>query len=114
MYLKDILHIYFYTLDVKILFCNKHIIWFNRYHINRIINKKIPGSYILINNKYKTFHAHAFNQFKRILTIEDTINIILKSITTDFEESLIDTINSIFSNNWIFIPFHKSNKTQYR
>lgn len=59
-------------------------------------NKKIPGCYILINNKSKQGYLKAFSAFKRLLTIENTIEINIKSITSDFEEALMNAINESF------------------
>ena len=58
--------------------------------------KKVPGSYILINNKLFKGYTIALNAFKRILTGEDKIPINLYSITTDFEVSLIEEVQNVF------------------
>ena len=58
--------------------------------------KKIPGAYILINNKYQSGYTKTLLEFKRILTIENTYKIDLKSITIDFEISLWNSLNIVF------------------
>ncbi len=48
--------------------------------------KKIPGCFILINNKNTQVYLTAFKAFKRLLTLENTLQIKIISITTDFED----------------------------
>lgn len=120
--LKDVSFSFLYTPDGKHLFWHKHLVWMSDFHINRIINsshlyidgtfittkdyyqvlvimyydnnsqKKIPGCFILINNKYESGYIKCLNEFKRLITIEDTYKIHLKSITVDFEKALINAL----------------------
>ena len=50
----------------------------------------------LINNKKETGYRYLFMTIKRIITLENTKNLNLKYITTDFEKSLINAIISVF------------------
>ena len=59
-------------------------------------NKKIPGSYILLNTKNENGYLKALSEFKRIITIEYTEDIKLNSISTDFEIGLIKSIKILF------------------
>ena len=59
-------------------------------------NKKIPGCYILINDKYMQGYLTAFKAFKRLLTIENTAQLKIKSITTDFEDALLNALDDTF------------------
>ena len=59
-------------------------------------NKKIPGCYIQINNKYMQGYLTAFKTFKRLLIIENTAQLKIKSITTDFEDALLNALNEAF------------------
>lgn len=59
-------------------------------------NKKIPVCYILLNNKYECGYLKALETFKRIISLENTIYLNIKSITTDFEIALINAINLLF------------------
>lgn len=69
--------------------------------------KKIPGCYILINHKYESGYIKAFVAFKRILSIEYSKSVNIKSITTDFEDEIMNAINYIFPNVKIIgCPFH--------
>ena len=57
-------------------------------------NKKIPGFYILINNKYTSGYIKALEAFKRLISLANSKNFKIKSVTRDFEEALLNAINA--------------------
>lgn len=61
-------------------------------------NIRIPGCFILINNKTEVGYKYMLNILFNILTNENTLELNLKSITTDFEFGLINAINDVFPN----------------
>jgi len=97
------------------MFCHRHILWAYNFHIKRMrlsyhfyidrtflstkefyqililmyydenSCKKVPGSYILINNKLFKIYILDLNAFKKILTGEDKFQINLYFIAIDFE-----------------------------
>ena len=126
IFLKDVANSYIYNAKGDGMFWHRHILWASNFHIKRMrlshhfyldgtflstkefyqililmyydenSCKKVPGSYILINNKLFKGYTIALNAFKRILTGEDKIPINLYSITTDFEVSLIEAVQNVF------------------
>ena len=61
------------------------------------LTKKIyPGGFLLINNKTEAGYSVLFNQLYDILTNEHTKKLKLKSYTTDFEPTLINSLKKIF------------------
>ena len=61
-------------------------------------NKRYPGLFALINNKKVAGYKYLFMTIKRIITLENTKNLKLEHITTDFEKGLINAIISVFPN----------------
>jgi hypothetical protein len=55
--------------------------------------KKIPGVFIILNNKYQAGYIKVFLSLKRILTLEEIYTI----KTIDFEDVLINSINIVFA-----------------
>ena len=126
MYLKDVCNSYIYKSNGKDMFWHKHIIWCSNFFINRMKStmhlyidgtfittkdykqliiimffddsskRKIPGCYILINNKTQNGYLKVFSEFKRIITLEETVSLNLKSISTDFEIGIINSIKILF------------------
>ena len=63
-----------------------------------IINKKIPGCFIItVNKKYKIYKA-VLESFKSILTQNDIFDLSIKSITVDDEIALNNAVNGLFPN----------------
>ena len=58
--------------------------------------KRYPGLFALINNKTENGYIELFKSIKNILTIENTKNLQLKTISTDFELGLINAIDDVF------------------
>ena len=58
--------------------------------------KKIPGFYDLIYNQYGNSYIEVLKSFKNIITNENTNNLKIKSITSDFEKPLIIEIKKVF------------------
>ena len=61
-----------------------------------ILVKKIPGSYILLNNKNESGYLKTLSEFRRLITIENTEKLNLTSISTDFENGIINAIKLVF------------------
>ena len=53
----------------------------------------IPGFYILMSNKSEYLYDIIFKAVIRIITQNNKYNFILNTITTDSEQSLINSIN---------------------
>ena len=66
-------------------------------YIYPIKNIKIPGMYILVNNKREDSYDIIFNIIYNILTNNKKINLNLVSITLDFETSLINSIKKFLA-----------------
>ena len=126
MYLKDVSNSYIYMSNGKEMFWHKHIIWCSDFFINRMkttkhlyidgtfittkdfkqliiimffddsSKRKIPGSYILLNNKNESGYLKALSEFRRLITIENTEKLNLTSISTDFENGIINAIKLVF------------------
>ena len=64
--------------------------------MNQKSNKRYPGLFALINNKKESGYRYLFTTIKRIITLENTKNLKLKHITTDFGKGLINAIISVF------------------
>ena len=63
----------------------------------QLSNKKIPDTFILINNKKEIDFTKALEAIKRLLSLEDSRIKSIKSITSYFEVGLINAIKSIFT-----------------
>ena len=63
---------------------------------DKFTNKKIPACYILLNNKYESRYLKTLEAFKRILSLENSIELKIASITTDFEIAIINSKNILF------------------
>ena len=72
-------------------------------------NKRYPALFCLMNTKKKEGYIEIFNEIKKIITIENTINLKLESISLDFEIGLIEAIQIVFPNVNI-IGYEKSQK----
>ena len=57
----------------------------------------IPGFYILMSNKSEYLYDIIFKSIIRIITQNNKYNFRLNTITTDSEQSLINSINPILS-----------------
>ena len=51
---------------------------------------------MLINNKSEQGYIEMFTSFKNILTLENSFNLNLRSITTDFEIALKNALRYVF------------------
>ena len=60
------------------------------------INKKCPGAYILLNNKYESSYYKALLNFKNILTLENFVELEMISYTTDFDLALSNSLEKVF------------------
>lgn len=60
--------------------------------------KRYSGLYSLINNKKELGYITLFNSIKNFITLEFTKPLKLKSITIDFEISLINALRIVFPN----------------
>ena len=60
--------------------------------------KRYPGLFAHINNKKEAGYIYLLNSIKRILTIEGSKFIILKTVTLNFETGLINAVEEVFSN----------------
>ena len=58
-------------------------------YIDKDTNKRFPGMFILTNNKHFEGYNLIFGSVKRILTIENSKKLNLKTYCTDYEKSLI-------------------------
>ena len=58
--------------------------------------KRYPGLFALINNKKEAGYIYLLNSIKRIITLEDSKLMNLKSITLDFEAGLINAVEAVF------------------
>ena len=63
---------------------------------NSIIDKKIPCSFILMNNKSQKSYELVLKKLYNIITFEDSKALKLISITSDFEKGLINAIKTVF------------------
>ena len=59
-------------------------------YYDKILNKRFPGIFGLINDKKESGYEYLFKTIKSILTIDNTKNLNLKSFTIDFETALIN------------------------
>ena len=64
-----------------------------------ITDLKIPGIYILLNNKTQSLYNLAFESLINILTENNTIDLDIKSIITDSEAALFKTVEKFFPNS---------------
>ena len=126
-----------YKADGKTLFKHEHIIFMSNYFIRKLqnalhyyiddtfihtpgfkqiiiimyldlnFNKRYPALFCLMNNKNKEGYIEIFNEIKKIITIENTTNLKLESISLDFEIGIIEAIQIVFPNvNIIGCYFH--------
>ena len=65
---------------------------------DKLTKTKIPAVYILTNNKYLNFYIKIFKKIKNLITIENSVKLNWKSITIDYESSLIESVNKVFNN----------------
>lgn len=65
-------------------------------YYDEITNKKIPGSFILTNTKYESTYIEILKSFKNIITNENNTQLKVITITTDFEEGLINAVKIVF------------------
>lgn len=63
-----------------------------------MINKKVPGCFILINSKYYLAYKQAFSYFRNIISNNEKNKLNLVSITIDFDEGLIKALREVFPN----------------
>ena len=61
-----------------------------------IIKEKIPGCYVIMNNKIYDNYKEVFFSIKNILTQNDLYSLNIETITTDSEKALIKAIYNIF------------------
>ena len=59
---------------------------------------KVPGCFITLNSKTQAAYEIIFNDFKNILTSNNTISIDVQTYTIDFEKSLENALKIIFPN----------------
>ena len=63
---------------------------------NSIIDKKIPCSFIFMNNKSPKLYELVLKKLYNIITFKDSKALKLISITSDFEKGLINVIKTVF------------------
>ena len=59
---------------------------------NSLIDLKVPCCYVLLNNKFQLSYEIVLGLIKDIITENNSFEIKLLSITTDFEEGLINSV----------------------
>ena len=59
------------------------------------LQKRFPGLFSLTNNKKEKGYEFLFNKIYEIITVNNTINLNLKSYTVDFESGLINATKKI-------------------
>ena len=64
-----------------------------------IINEKIPGCYIITNNKKYNIYKAALESFKNIITQNNIFDLNINSITVDDEIALNNAVNDVFPNS---------------
>lgn len=69
---------------------------------DKIINEKIPGCYIITNNKTFDIYLEVLNSFNNIITQNGIFDFNLSSITTDNEIALTNAIKIAFPNVKLF------------
>ena len=67
-------------------------------YLDKEINKKAPGAYILLNNKREQSYYKVLKNFKHIITLENSTEISMISYTSDFEQGLANSLEAIFPN----------------
>ena len=127
---KDYYSSYLYNKSGKSHYLHEHMIFISNHFINKISKSEhiyidgtflypsgfirlivilyreentgtiYPGLYALINNKKFEGYKIFFYRIKNILTIENSIELNLKSYSIDFEKALIEVTNLIFNNIW--------------
>ena len=60
------------------------------------INMRSPGAYILLNNKTENGYYLALSNLKKILTLDNNVNLKLISYTTDYEKALYNALEKLF------------------
>ena len=63
-----------------------------------ITKEKIPGLFIVTNNKTEELYTKLFKSIKNILTYNNSVELSVQYIITDNEISLINAIRNIFPN----------------
>ena len=63
-----------------------------------ILNEKIPGAYIITNNKKYKLYNEILKSFKNIINQNGEYKIQFISITTDDEKALVKAVKNIFPN----------------
>ena len=71
-------------------------------HKDKIINEKIPGCFIITNNKKYDKYLEVLNAFNKIMTQNGVFDFNLSSITTDSEIELTNAIKNAFPNIKLF------------
>ena len=61
-----------------------------------ITNEKLPGCFIIMNNKKYTLYKKVLESFVNIITQNKIFNLEIESITSDEEIALINSINEVF------------------
>ena len=67
-------------------------------YYNKETNKKFPGAYILINNKYEKSYIKAFTVNKNIITLEGEKELEMISYSSDYELALSNALETVFPN----------------
>lgn len=91
-----ILPIYISTVHIVYLCGFSHLLIV--LYLDKDINKKALGAYILLNNQREQSYNKVLKEFKHIITLENTIDISHISYTTDFEQALANELEEIFPN----------------
>ncbi len=63
---------------------------------DELSNKTIHACYILINNKFESGYKKSLKAFLRLITLEGTLKLNIKTICTDFEPAIINIIKELF------------------
>ena len=63
-----------------------------------LIDLKIPCSYILMNNKNEKSYELVFKSLLNIITMDNSIDLKIISITTDFEKGILNAVKTVFKN----------------
>ena len=72
-----------------------------------LIDLKFPCSYILMNNKNEKSYELVFKNLLNIITMDNSIDLKIISITTDFEKGILNAVKTVFKNiRYVGCMFH--------
>ena len=63
-----------------------------------LLDIKVPCSYILMNNKNEKSYELVFKSLLKIITIDNSIDLKIITITTNFEKGILNAVKTTFKN----------------